>query len=206
MKIINYAGTNFYVDKIQYDEKEKLLRKIVVEYNQQPNSKPDSWEENVFTTIQYGGYKNNFEYFELARIPLDLVAVINDKVQEVIYQENLNELGTFYISQMWCNAYKNGQYQHMHKHSNNNNCFFSGVYYISFDNDEHSSTRFYNPSFEVDFDKVKEHKMFMFQPEVKEDTLIIFPSDVGHDVLAQYSSKLRITISFNVACIFNEQL
>jgi hypothetical protein len=37
---------------------------------------------------------------------------------------------------------------------------------------------------------------------MKEHDLIIFPCNVGHDVPYQHSSKLRITISFNVSCIF----
>lgn len=203
MEKINPFGCNFYLDSLEYPDRDNLLKKIAEQYDKNPNSKPDSWDENVHTSIQYGKHKDNFEYFELAGIPLDLVALINDKVKKLVEIENLQGLGEFYISEMWYNAYKNGQYQYMHKHSNNYNNFFSGVYYFELD-EEHSSTRFYNPAFEVDFEQVLDHKLFTFSPKVNQNDIIIFPSDVGHDVTRQYSDKLRVTISFNVSCLFNE--
>ena len=93
----------------------------------------------------------------------------------------------------------------MHKHSNKNNNFFSGVYYMKFNDKVHSATRFYNPGFEVDFDKIQDNSFFISSPEIKEDDIFIFPSDVGHDVPAQTTDELRITVAFNVACIFNEK-
>ena len=68
------------------------------------------------------------------------------------------------------------------------------------------SFRFYNPAFEIDFDKVRHNKFFCFMPEVVEDDLIIFASDIGHDVPQQYSSELRITVSFNVICKYHESM
>jgi uncharacterized protein (TIGR02466 family) len=201
---VNGFSSSFYLDSVSYPNRENLIREIETKYNEEPTHKPNSWEENVHTSIQYGGYNNNLEYFQTARIPLDLVCLIDEKIQSLITMENLNEIGQFYISEMWYNAYKNGQYQHKHKHSNENNNFFSGVYYIQFDEKEHSATRFYNPYFEIDFDKVENHEFFCFTPKIKQNDLLIFPSDVGHDVVQQYSSKLRITISFNVSCVFHE--
>jgi uncharacterized protein (TIGR02466 family) len=201
---VNGFNSSFYLDLVSYPNRQKLIQEIEDRYHEEPTHKPDSWEENVHTSIQYEGHKNNLEYFQNAGIPLDLVYLIDEKIQNLVRKENLNDMGLFYISEMWYNAYKNGQYQHKHKHSNRNNNFFSGVYYIQFDENEHSPTRFYNPYFEIDFDKVKNHSFFVYTPKIKEDDLLIFPSDVGHDVSYQYSSKLRITISFNVSCIFNE--
>lgn len=201
---INSFNSSFYLESILYPNREKLIREIQNKYNKEPTYKPDSWEENVHTSIQYQGYKNNLEYFQNAGIPLDLVQLIDEKVQNIVRKEKLNDIGIFYISEMWYNAYKNGQYQHNHKHSNGNNNFFSGVYYIKFDEKEHSPTRFFNPYFDIDFDKAENHPFFVYTPKIKENNLLIFPSDVGHNVSSQYSSKLRITISFNVSCLFNE--
>jgi uncharacterized protein (TIGR02466 family) len=201
---VTIFNSPFYFNSISYPNRQKLIQEIENKYNREPTHKPDMWEENVHTSIQYGSYKNNLEYFQKSGIPLDLVQLIDEKIQNLVHMENLNEIGQFYISEMWYNVYKNGQYQHKHKHSNGNNNFFSGVYYIQFNENEHSPTRFYNPYFEIDFDKVKNHLFFVYTPKIKENDLLIFPSDVGHDVSYQYSSKLRITISFNVSCIFNE--
>lgn len=202
-KVIGF-GSSFYQDSIQYSNRESLIQEIEKRYDEEPTSKPYSWEENIHTSIQYGGYRNNLEYFEKSGIPLDLVCLIDEKIQSIILKENLSDIGKFYILEMWYNAYKNGQYQQKHKHSNENNNFFSGVYYIQFDEGEHGATRFYNPYFEIDFDKVDKHPFFVYIPKIKQNDLFVFPSDVGHDVLHQYSSKLRITISFNVSCVFHE--
>jgi len=207
MEKINPFGCNFYLDSLEYPDRNNLLKRINDNYNKNPKFQPDIWDSisdiNVHTTYLESGFRNNFEYFKLAQIPLDLVALLNEKVKKLVKLENLQSLGEFYISQMWYNAYKNGQYQDMHKHSNNYNTFFSGVFYFELDG-EHSSTRFYNPAFEVDFKQVLDHKLFTFSPKVKQNDIIIFPSDVGHDVTRQYSDKLRVTISFNVSCLFNE--
>jgi uncharacterized protein (TIGR02466 family) len=194
----------FYQTSLDYDHRDSLIQSIVSEYEKTPMRKPSSWEENVHTSIQYGDYKNNIEYFEKAGIPLDLVARINQVVQEFIFKLGISDIGTFYIAEMWYNAYANSQFQHMHKHSNNNNMLFSGVYYMKFNEKEHSATRFYNPYFEIDFNKVRNNSFFVKTPIIKENDIIIFPSEVGHDVLEQNTSDLRITIAFNVACLFNE--
>jgi hypothetical protein len=203
---INGFNSSFYLDSVSYPNRQEFVQDVESKYNETPTFKPDSWEENIHTSIQYGGYKNNIEYFQKAGIPLDLVHLIDEKIQNIVSMENLSGIGQFYISEMWYNAYKNGQYQHMHKHSNGINNFFSGVYYIQFDENEHSSTRFYNSEFEVDFDKVRNHPFFVYTPKIKENDLFIFPSNVGHDVAQQYSSKLRITVAFNVGCLFHEPM
>ena len=107
---------------------------------------------------------------------------------------------------MWYNAYKNGQYQHMHKHSNGNDNIFSGVYYLKFNEKKHSPTRFYHPGFEIDFSKVRDDDFFIVTPPIKENDIIFFCSDIGHDVPEQFSDELRITVAFNVRCEFHESM
>lgn len=204
MKKLKSFCSTFHLESILYPNREKLIREIESKYNQNPTYKPDSWEENVHTSIQYGSHKNNLEYFQKSGIPLDLVCLIDENIQSLIRAENLSNIGQFYISEMWYNVYKNGQYQHKHKHSNAENNFFSGVFYLQFDEKEHSSTRFFNPYFDVNFEKLENNRYFSFSPKVKEHDLIIFPCNIGHDVPYQHSSKLRITISFNVSCIFHD--
>jgi uncharacterized protein (TIGR02466 family) len=197
-------STPFLQTKLDYTGREHLIQKITSEYEKTPTRKPSSWEENVHTSILYDGYKNNIEYFEKAGIPLDLVGQINDIVQAFVTDLGIADIGTFYIAEMWYNVYSNSQFQRMHKHSNNNNMMFSGVYYMKYNEKEHSATRFYNSYFELDFDKVQNNPFFVNSPVIKENDVFIFPSDVGHDVSEQTSSDLRITIAFNVACMFKE--
>lgn len=199
-------GSGIYKDQLVYPNKQQLIDKITKRYLEQNTLKPQSWDENVHTSIVYDKCKTLHEYFTKSFIPQDLVDLIDQKLQDLIQQENLDSVGKFHISEMWYNAYTCGQYQHMHKHSNSINNMFSGIYYLKFNKQEHTSTRFYNPAFEIDFDKVRHSKYFCFFPTVQEDDLIIFPSDIGHDVPAQYSSDLRITVSFNVMCEYHESM
>ena len=204
--MIDLFNVLFYHTSIQYSGKDNFVSFIENEYAKQPTLKPDSWQEDVHTSIVYGKFSDNLDYFKQSSIPLDLVVEIDKVVQDFVQSKNLDSIGKFYIAEMWYNAYKNRQYQHMHKHSNGSNMFFSGVYYMRFDAKTHSATRFYNPHFEVDYENefVKQHPLFVQIPDIKEDDVFIFPSDVGHDVLPQDSDQLRITVAFNVGCLFHE--
>jgi uncharacterized protein (TIGR02466 family) len=206
MILVSGFSSGIYKDRLKYSRKQELINQITSRYHAQQILKPKSWDEDVHTSIVYNTYKTPNEYFDKSFIPIDLVDLVDQKLQQLIHQENLQTLGKFYISEMWYNAYAHGQYQHMHKHSNGNNNVFSGIYYLKFNPNKHTCTRFYNPAFEIDFDKVRHHKFFCFMPEVVEDDLLMFASDIGHDVPAQYSSELRITVSFNVTCKYYESM
>jgi len=195
----------FYQTSLNYQGKEALIQTITNEYEKAPSKKPSSWEENVHTSILYEACKNNLDYFEKAGIPLDLVVETDKVVQDFVTDLGISSIGKFYIAEMWYNAYSRSQYQQMHKHSNKSNMMFSGVYFMKFNQETHSATRFYNPYFEIDFDKVQDNPFFITSPKVKEDDVFIFPADVGHDVLEQTADDLRITVAFNVACTFNEK-
>lgn len=196
----------FYITPVKYDGKDKFIEQVVKKYNQSPNFKPVSWQENVHSSITYDQCKSIEEYSIKSNIPKSLVGDLNNHVQSFVKQKNIDEVGRFYISEIWYNAYKNRQYQHMHKHSNSYNNVFSGVYYVKYNNQEHTSTRFYHPGFEIDFEKVRTNPFFVYTPDVKENDLIIFPSDIGHDVPIQDTNDLRITVSFNVKCDYYDQL
>jgi uncharacterized protein (TIGR02466 family) len=195
----------FLHTQLDWSGREQLIKTIQNEHKNQPLKKPSSWADNVHTSIQYGGYKDNIDYFQKAGIPLDLVAELDKIVQTFVSDLGIGDIGRFYIAEMWYNAYSTSQFQHMHKHSNQNNMMFSGVYYMKFNEEEHSATRFYNPYFEVNFDKVRDNPFFVVKPNIRENDVFIFPSDVGHDVEEQISSDIRITIAFNVACIFKQE-
>lgn len=196
----------FYIAPVKYDGRDKFIQDAEKRYNQSPNLKPTSWQENVHTSINYDQCKTVEEYSKKSNIPDDLVAVLSNWVQTFVKQKNIDTIGRYYISEIWYNAYKNRQFQHMHKHSNSYNNVFSGVYYIKFNNNKHTPTRFYHPGFEIDFEKVITNPYFVYTPDVNENDLIIFPSDIGHDVPIQDTNELRITVSFNVKCDYYQQL
>jgi uncharacterized protein (TIGR02466 family) len=195
----------FFQTKLDYSGRDQLIKQISAEYEKAPTKKPASWEENVHTSIVYEDYENNLDYFQKSGIPLDLVVEIDKIVQLFVIDLDIADIGTFYIAEMWYNAYANAQFQQPHKHSNKTNMMFSGVYYIKFNKAEHSATRFYNPYFDINFKKVSNNPFFVTAPDINENDVLIFPSDVGHDVLEQNSKDLRITVAFNVGCIFKEE-
>jgi uncharacterized protein (TIGR02466 family) len=199
-------GSQFFIYTCNYANKKTLIDRIQQKYALQKTRKHKTWDENVHTSIVYDKYTTLENYILKSEIPQDLVVVLNQILQNFIEKQNLQSLGEFRISEIWYNAYSRGQYQNMHKHSNGNNNIFSGIYYIKFDPQQHSNTRFYNPSFEIDFSKVKNNSYFVFQPTVKENDIIFFPSDIGHDVPEQICDELRITISFNIQCIYYEHM
>lgn len=194
----------FFIKKVHYEDKHTLIEKVTSRYNLTPTYKPDSWEENVHTTINYETSLSVYDYCLKSNIPVSLLELLDLEVQLYVKKIGLEGVGKFSICEIWYNAYKNRQYQHMHKHGNQYNIFFSGVYYVNYDPLHHTATRFYHPGFEIDFDQVRDHPYFVYTPAVKEDDLIIFPSQIGHDVPIQDCSNLRITVSFNVKCEYYE--
>lgn len=207
MKPVSYPMSQFFVGKLNYPGKKSLVDKIKQRYLDQRTLKPDFWKEDVHTSIIYSDRAiPPSDYFHQAYIPSDLIPLLDDKVQSVVREQNLSSVGDFYISEIWYNAYTRGQYQFPHKHSDGQSTIFSGIYFIKFDENEHSAPRFYNPGVDISFDKVLDNKCLVIQPKIAEDDLILFLSDIGHDVPEQLSDKLRITISFNVRCNFHARM
>ena len=110
-----------------------------------------------------------------------------------------------YIDESWLNFYQgkdHGQEEHDHLPG-----FFSGIHYVKFNPDVHSTTTFMNPL----------HQLYMFMnsgrrmgengaryvsgshsPNVSEGDVIIFPSFLRHLVSPTDSDELRITLAFNI--------
>jgi hypothetical protein len=192
----------FYKTKLNYTKKDSLVKDITRRYEISPILKPLGWSDNVHSSFYYEKNSNDFLYSR-SGIPLDLVDYLNEKINFLNFDENLHNLGKFHVSEIWYNAYKENQYQHPHRHHNfedGNKVMFSAIWYLKFNPLEHTATRFYNPNF--DFEKMKNFSTFSYIPPVEENDLIIFPSIIKHDVPKQTSNNLRITIAFNIDCIF----
>jgi uncharacterized protein (TIGR02466 family) len=199
--------TPIYQTSFCYSKRDSLIEQITRYHDEQRIHKPESWPEDVHTTFLYkqgerynnpDKYLNCLNFFKDARIPLDLVSEMNGLVDVYISEMGLSSLGQFYIGEMWYNAYKTGQHQQRHIHANGDDLYFSGIYYMKFDPLEHSSTRMFNPAYNIDFDKLPSTPPFVYDPPIQENDVVIFPADVQHEVLAQQSDCLRITIAFNV--------
>jgi uncharacterized protein (TIGR02466 family) len=103
----------------------------------------------------------------------------------------------FYITQSWINFTKQNEMHHEHYHPNS---ILSGVLYIStqegdsisFLKDHHKNT--------IAFSKPKEYNSFnsdVVNLPVSNGMLVLFPSDITHQVNKKESSGTRISLAFN---------
>ena len=125
-------------------------------------------------TVEGCHYKKEFE--ELAKEELHLI------------QDKLG--GPFYIDGLWFQMYEKTNYMPAHNHGS---VGYSSVLFVDFDSEEHSATNFLAP-----FNDFIHGTTLGYQPEVKEGTMIFFPSVILHDVLPNKSTKQRTIISFNL--------
>jgi len=180
--------------KLDYKEKNKLIKKIEHNYFENPDKTPKKWKCKVHSSYEDRN-------LSLDTIPLDLIYLIENKVNAFLdaYFRTNEIIGNYFIAEYWYNAYKGFQFQEPHEHGDS---LFSGCYYLKFNKDKHCQTTFYNPNFRIEFDKLKNNPYFCYTPECEEDDLIIFPSALMHStegiIDKNECEELRITISFNI--------
>lgn len=179
--------------KINYDDKEKLIKNIEEIYNKNPNKTPEGWDCKI-----HSSFKNKKQNLEI--IPKNLIKLIEEKSNEFLdtHLKLMKLKGKYYMSNIWYNAYKNDQYQEIHHHGDS---LFSGCYYLKFDKEIHHSTTFYNPNYDLNYLLLEDNSYFSFTPDCEEDDLIFFPSFLKHGTKAfkqKCTDKIRITISFNI--------
>jgi len=115
------------------------------------------------------------------------------------YHHNLmgfDKRAEIYITQSWLTISKPGEGHHLHRHPNS---IYSGVYYLT---GEHTQTQFHSPtklSQQVTFRKERSTPYLEESLTVNatKGNLIIFPSNLAHDVKPNPSEKVRATLSFN---------
>lgn len=100
------------------------------------------------------------------------------------------------ITLMWATGTTTGSTIHRHHHPNS---FFSGVYYPQ--NIEYSAIRFSNPQKPIIFPQFDNHNLhnstsMSYCPQQGE--IVVFPSDLEHDVLPNTSPHMRLSVAFNI--------
>ena len=133
------------------------------------------------------------EKYELKNFKEFILKLLNN------YHHNLmgyDHRAKIYITQSWLTISRPGEGHHLHRHPNS---IYSGVYYLT---GEHTQTKFHSPT--------KLYQQVVFQknkttPYLEENltvnasqgNLIIFPSNLSHEVQPNPSEKVRTTLSFN---------
>ena len=115
------------------------------------------------------------------------------------YHHNLmgyDHRAKIYITQSWLTISRPGEGHHLHRHPNS---IYSGVYYLT---GEHTQTKFHSPTKlyqQVVFQKNKTtpHLEQELTVNASQGNLIIFPSNLTHEVDPNPSEKIRTTLSFN---------
>lgn len=188
----NIFNSYIWKSKVKYDNKENLIKTLSEDFYKNRNKFTADWDCFVYSSFKDPIQKN---------IPEDLVDRIEEKILEYLNNcpEELRMNGKYILSDLWYNIYEKNYFQEPHVHGT---AFFSGCYYLKFNKEKHHQTTFYNPNYNLDFEKLEQDSYFCFEPDCEEDDIIIFPSGLRHGtngLKSKNSDELRITISFNIS-------
>ncbi len=188
----NIFNSTIWKSKIDYPNKNKLIKIIEENYKKNPNQTPKEWKCLVHSSFR----KKNKQ----TQIPEDLLKIVEEKSNKFLntYEDKLKINGEYCIKNIWYNAYGKNQFQEPHTHGD---ALFSGCYYLKFNKNIHDQTTFYNPNFNLDYSKLENNSYFCFTPDCEEDDVIIFPSFLKHGtngISDLNTEDIRITISFNI--------
>ena len=106
------------------------------------------------------------------------------------YPENLN----LYITQSWINYTKTGQSHILHRHSNS---LYSGVFYFQTEETDNIKFETDSPFFIIERKEYNIYNSNTWQLPVKTGQLLLFPSNLKHEVPVTISKNTRISLSFN---------
>jgi len=115
----------------------------------------------------------------------------------------VKENATFYLQNSWCNLHSPKEFSQIHHHGNS---LISGVYYpifpensgnISFHKTVFPPTNLFPQSIMIEFDEYNNINAAMYHIEIKEGTIVLFPSHLEHKVHENLSNEKRYSIAFN---------
>ena len=137
--------------------------------------------------------RNVLESKELKVLKNWILNNINIYFEEIYKPKSKVEL---YITQSWCNYTKENQYHHKHRHPNS---FISGVYYIDV-NEEKDKITFFNDIYKQLNIEASEYNLYNSTSwffNLKNNSLVLFPSSLEHMVESVTSKTERVSLSFN---------
>ena len=145
------------------------------------------WNCNVRTTFNFTVECLLDEYF--------LDNVVWKPMDQMLGEVNLNHYPkNSKISGIWANFYKGGEFQESHDHVGGSHNYFSGIYIL--DQTGPNKTSFFSNNYGILDSCIHTKDM----DDIKEGTVIIFPSNLLHYVNPVEDE--RCTISFNIQCEF----
>lgn len=171
------------VGKLDLDH-EKMTKRIAKEFTREGN-----WhDEDPFNKTQPYLYKDP-KYKKLSDEILNFVGYV---CEDVLSYENVNPE----ISLMWGTATPKGGSVHRHYHPNS---ILSGVYYPQ--NIEYTEIRFFSPHRPTILPKIRYMNVYSsvtMQYKPQQGDIVLFPSDLDHDVPINTSDEVRYSVAFNI--------
>jgi uncharacterized protein (TIGR02466 family) len=157
-------------------------------------------EGKVFSCLEYRKNTGNstsvntniLAIKELHDIREFIIAALNGYLQNIY--NPINDIEP-YITQSWVNLTREAEYHPSHSHQNS---FISGVFYLKVDDTD--SIRFMRSNTSAIYLHPKEFNDFnsgSWRVPVEELSLLIFPSDLVHEVPVKLSRHDRVSLSFN---------
>jgi len=135
-------------------------------------------------------------YYKINNFNSDEVKISNEKVNEILLEEieifkSFFQLDNHKIILNWFQKSLPGQYHEVHNHGSYG---YTAVCYIDYDERVHQPTKFIAP-----FNHFLKGDTLNFVPEnIKEGSLIFFPSSINHYSSPNHSETSRTILSMNI--------
>ncbi len=152
-----------------------------------------------------GGWHSNYDFFTCNTFSPFLKYICSNAEKSLIYTCNLH------LNSMWINVNQKGDYNKCHIHPGST---LSGVFWIKtpdncgnltfYSDNSYSEHNLITNTSEKICKKFNYYSNFSFTP--KEGTMILFPSNMLHDVEINESESDRISIAFNLNFVDTENM
>jgi uncharacterized protein (TIGR02466 family) len=181
---------SLFIDKIDCNF-DSFIKSLLENYDKKNPNRPANWDCLVDSSINVENEKRT--------IPKYILTEIEKIIKKFEISLNNSFFKNLHISHCWYNIYSKNMYQEIHAHCPS---LFSGCFYLKYNKKVHTSTVFYNNNFPIDYQNSEfaDVELIQYVPDVDQNTIIIFPSNMPHEVKPQTTDEERITISFNITC------
>ena len=207
MPIVNLPYESIYWSNVDNHDKIKkdLLPKIQKLNRENPNDNPFENACKFSTNLRN---ENN--------LPID-DTFLHDIIWKHVFEYmkiidfEVRDPSTFKL-EYWYNIYNDGDFQEVHSHAgpfvsngNETECpWISGIYILD-DTSEKQYISFFSSMSSQPFPSPDLRSGYsMCHRDIKEGTVLLFPSTLNHSVIAKDRNSPRTTIAFNVNAVFKE--
>jgi uncharacterized protein (TIGR02466 family) len=163
------------------------------------------------TVSNIGGWQSNDLDIETPELQ-ELFSEIRNQLHVLKTEAGMKDNVELDISNIWINVNEQNSYNDVHTHPGS---AYSGVYYVKCNQDDSGSIMFRSPivahEYHLNCELFKDNRQLVaytrcLYPPVEQNVLF-FPSWLGHNVMPNNSSEMRISISFNTqVLVFGDRL